>query len=278
MNLLFVVSHPDDESLWAGGLLHGFSRFHGVNLYVICVSGGDLNSPRSKEFKAAITIAGCKYGVVLDRPLRPALSPLPKVADSIKEGLDIIGLKVSDVNILISHPPYGDEHMHPHHIQTSKECYAWCLQNKIPFACFTCLPLPNCSLRSLLQNMNRLGALQLLNMAKCHYSLLNTIIQQFRPKPWLYPILYTQWLVDINIKKQMLECYRSIDLASHREGYAMFTSNVESLLFYDNQGVALIQSLIDRMDVPGCTNLFNENSNFKTRIKIVMKKLLSGAS
>lgn len=269
INLLFVVCHPDDEALWVGGLIHGLSKFSNVSVYVMCLSGQDEGSDRPMEFKAARDAAGYKAGVVLGSALRPANQPLPPVAPTVEEGLNMLGLKSAEVAVLITHSPFGEEHMHPHHIQASTELYEWTKRNQIPFGYFSCIPLPTCCLLPALKNMKRFGALQVLNYAWCKYGVLRRAIRWYEGKHWRYPYLYIQWLVDAAAKKEMLACYRSIDLALHEQAYAMFNNNVESLYLFDERGAKVFSQLLERMDVPGSPDYFSgtwTDAGFLTRV------------
>ena len=60
-------------------------------------------------------------------------------AKTVLKGLSILGLKINDIDLLITHSPFGDEHMNPHHIQASKELFEWTYAHKISFGFFSCL-------------------------------------------------------------------------------------------------------------------------------------------
>jgi LmbE family N-acetylglucosaminyl deacetylase len=255
-NILFVVCHPDDEALWAGGLIHGLSAFPNVDVNVICLSGQDEHSARPAEFAAAQAIAGYKKGVILGGALRPANQSLPPTGQAVSAGLEQLGLTVSDIGVLITHSPFGEEHMHPHHVQACLELHAWTAAQKIPFGYFSCLPLPTCRLQPSLKNMKRLGALQVLNYAHCKYSLLRRAIRWYEDRPYRYPHLYIQWLVDAPAKRAMLNCYRSIDLPLHEQVYAMFNNNVESLYLFDRRAAKVFDDLLKLMEVPGSPDYF----------------------
>ena len=64
-NIFFVVCHPDDESLWVGGLLNLLGEISFLNVFVICLSGKDTNSPRIKEFDEAIKFTSTVKGIVM---------------------------------------------------------------------------------------------------------------------------------------------------------------------------------------------------------------------
>lgn len=254
--VVFVVCHPDDEALWAGGLISCLAGIKSFDVHVICISGANDPSPRKIEFGKAQKICGYFSGTVVGDTLGPASNPIKSLRDKISDGLHDLKITCSDIDLLFTHSPYGDEHAHPHHIQACEELYAWAKKHKVPFGFFSCVPLPNSYLKPELRNMKRLGSLQLLNYAMCKYSLTRKLFRWIEKRPWRYPILYTQWLVDGKAKERMLNCYNSVGLDQHMKGYAMFTSNVESLYVFDQRGVDVIKDLIQLMETPGSEDLF----------------------
>lgn len=256
INLVFVVCHPDDEALWVGGLLHAFSQFDNIAVYVICLSGAGEQSLRETEFGAAKSVAGYRAGIVLGGALRSASQSLPPIADTVAEGIKKLDLQESEVDLLVTHSAFGEEHMHPHHIQSCQELFVWARNKNIPFGCFTCIPFPNANLSPILRNMKRMHALQPLNFAWSRYGVMRKLLRCFESQPWRYPLFYTQWLIDGEVKRNMLACYRSIDLAMHEKGYAMFTNNVESIYLYDQSGVDLFCGLLQKMKAPGAQDFF----------------------
>ena len=256
--ILVVVCHPDDEAIWFGGSLHALSKLVEVN--VICLSGRDVNSPREQEFEAARAISFYKKGVVLGYPLRKALQKLPFVPDTVEEGIRVLGKTISDIDLLVTHSPYGDEHHHPHHKQAYSELFAWTKKESISFAFFSMIPLPIGSNRSILRNFPRLGSFHVTCLARCEYGFRDFIAGfVLRGRGWM-PAYYAQWQTDIVVKRAMLNCYQSIGLEGHAENYAMFTSSVESLYFMNKRGFNFIASLIKGIEIPGVKDLFEQPS------------------
>ena len=259
VNLVFVVCHPDDESLWAGGLLHGLSRFDFVRTWVLCVSGEDPESVRAAEFGAALDVAGATGGVVLGGPLRGANDPLPDIAATTRGGLERLGLGVADVDLLVTHSPYGDEHLNPHHIQAYEQLLDWSRASGVPFGWFSVLLLPWLLHQPLLPGLRRHeGTFHLLSMARCVPTpglalRLRHRHMRARLRP---PRYHVQVAGDLAAKRRMLECYESIDLPAHEAGYGAFTTATESLYLMDAKGLAPLRRVFHAMATPGPPDLF----------------------
>lgn len=262
-NILFVVCHPDDEAFWAGGLIGGFSEFPFIKVYVICLSGMDQQSPREKEFFEAKNIAGYYKGIVAGGKLGPALVPLLDIPQTVVSSLMKMGLDIKDISLLITHSPFGDEHMHPHHVQTYQELYRWASKNSIPFGFFSCLPLDFLYHRSLLKDCKRHKELHLLSFARCKSTLIGKILAGIQP--FKCPKYYIQFLTDAEKKRKMLECYKSVDLEKHKNGYSMFTNNSEAFYVYDDRGLQPLRCIFEAMETPGPADLF---VNFSAKAKL----------
>lgn len=270
--IVVAVCHPDDEALWIGGLICALSKYKQIKVNVICLSGNDDNSPRKREFYNAKGIAGYHSGLVLGGKLRSANVPLEQVTSKLEDGLR--ALNIIDISLLITHSPYGEEHMHPHHRQVSHELYKWAKIKKVPFSYFSCLALPNTRHQSMLNNMKRSSNLQVINFSKCYVPIFKKIFFYISGNSILLPKYYIQFLTDMNIKAQMLASYKSIDLIMHAQGYAMFTNNCESLYILDKKGLRPFQYVMQQMEVPGPSDLFISTFGYKALIRKAAKKIL----
>lgn len=247
LNIVFAVCHPDDEVVWAGGLLCELARLPFLRIYVVCLSGSDPDSARLAEFEAARQAAGYTAGTVCGGKLRAALDPLPPPEETLVHGLAAIGLQPAQVDLLITHAPYGDEHRNPHHIQAHRALKAWCATHNIGFAHFACIALSGVSHRSLLKDLRQRGTLRLLQLAHC-------------TGPAGTPQYYVQFATDAAAKARLAQCYPSIGLAQHDKAYTMFSNPCEALYLQDNKALAPISVLMKSMAVPGPSPLLLERS------------------
>jgi LmbE family N-acetylglucosaminyl deacetylase len=260
--IVFAVCHPDDEALWVGGLISALSKSALASVSVVCLSGADRSSPRPSEFEAARVTAGYSAGVIIGGPLRSALEPLPDTGSSLEEGLRRLGIAATDVDLLVTHSPFGDEHKNPHHRQAHRELRDWARRRDVPFGFFSCLPIPLFTHTPLLTGMRRQDQLHLLNLSKCEASSstwkrrLDGSYRDY-PQP---PAFYLQFQTDPAAKKAMLDCYRSIDLPAHEAGYAAFNAFCESIYLMDARSLLAFESIIERMPYPGEHDLFDLGS------------------
>jgi LmbE family N-acetylglucosaminyl deacetylase len=251
---VFAVCHADDEALWAGALLHGLSQFPDVELDVICFSGGDV---RAAEFARAQEVAGYRGGVVLDLPLRPAPEPLPETGGLLEQGLEKVGRRADEIDLLVTHSPYGDEHLNPHHRQAFRELHSWSSRHEVPFGYFTTVSNPFVLHRSLLTDLRRHEKLHAMQFARCR----PTARGLFLTPGWralAFFRYFAQFLGDYDVKRRMLECYASVDLAAFEAGYAMYTSACESLYVQDERGGEVIRRILAAMSAPSPVDLFGQ--------------------
>lgn len=256
-NLLFVVCHPDDEAFWIGGLLSELVKVDFFNIYVVCLSGGNTNAIRAQEFLSATKIAGIKNVYISPEQLHVAKDPLPSIANTVHVGLRALSLEPSNLDIIITHPPFGDEHGHPHHKQAYRELHTWSKNNNIPFGYFSTFVIPYFNLQPTLTNMKRLGTLQLLNLSKCRNNIswvrriLSKSLKDFQTPSYLLQFLSSPWK-----KQAMLSCYPSIGLEKSAKGYCSFNNNCENLYLFGHKALVPFAKLIDIMETPGRPKLF----------------------
>jgi hypothetical protein len=270
--IVFVVCHPDDEALWVGGLISEISKYVDIEVTVICVSGKDADSPREAEFHTARQAAGYHKGIVLGGKLRKLLEVLPYIPQTTLDGLNKLGIEPGSIDLLVTHPPYGDEHMSPHHRQASRELYYWCKKMKIPFGYFSFLPMPSMEYATLLKNFKRKNNFFLLNFFKCRVPFFSGLLTRLIDGGYMFPGYYLQFLVSMQPKTEMLMSYQSINLEEHANGYAMFHSNCESLYVMNKKGLLPLRHIISQMDLPGPQNVFVEFSNKRIMLSKIYRK------
>jgi LmbE family N-acetylglucosaminyl deacetylase len=260
--IVFAVCHPDDEALWIGGLLCELARLPFIRAHVVCLSGKDPHSPRMQEFDAAQKAAGYSSGVVLGGPLRPAPEPLPDTSRTLAQGLEQLAIKRNGIDLLVTHSPYGDEHKHPHHVQTHRELKSWCEAEGVPFGFFSCIPIPSVPHMPLLTELRRRGSLHLLNLCQCTANPDANRRRDLRGASSHrdHSKYFIQFLTDPVAKAKMLACYPSIGLAQHEQGYAMFTSACEALYLADDRALAPWRAIIDALDIPGAPELMKKDA------------------
>jgi LmbE family N-acetylglucosaminyl deacetylase len=257
--VVFFVCHPDDEALWVGGLVSGLGRF-GVEVSVICASGGGQGSVRAAEFQSAREVAGYKRGLVLGGPLRAANEPLPPLALTLEAGLTQLGIDPSEVALLVTHSPYGDEHRHPHHKQAYQELKQWAQGSRVPFGFFSCMPLPWLQHQPIAASLRRAHGLSLIGVFECRPAVQSAAMIDGggRTTSEESPRYYFQFDIDVPAKARMLARYPSIDLEKHATGYVMFGASFEALYVFDEKGAAVLFDLYRQMDHSGVDDLFAE--------------------
>ena len=259
-NIVFGVCHPDDEVLWAGGLLCELARLEKFRTYVICLSGLDETSPRMAEFESAKRTAGYTAGVIRGGKLRGANDPLPPTPITLADGLMELKLQPEDIDLLITHAPFGDEHCNPHHVQAHRELKTWCAARAIGFAHFACIQLPGIAHKSMLSDLRRRGTLRLLQLTRCTGR--------------RAPRYYVQFMTDISAKIRLVQCYQSIGQSEHDDGYTMFSNPCEALYLQDERALRPIMALIESMRVPGATPLVRAKSFTRGALSRLRRLLL----
>jgi LmbE family N-acetylglucosaminyl deacetylase len=132
--VMVVVAHPDDESIWVGGTLLRM-RDAGIHLVIVCATGKS-NPIRAPEFLAACNRLNATPFLLDHEDGRT--SP---ISEDFQEDLFEIKRKVaaasSDILCVLTHPPHGDEHRHPQHLDCFSLVKSWARQNNLPFGVFS---------------------------------------------------------------------------------------------------------------------------------------------
>lgn len=116
-NLLVVIAHPDDESMFFGPLISSFTN--SINkLYILCLSNGDENGlglTRQEEFEKAVKVFKAipiqiKSKYLLD-------GPKEKWDTDLIHNLITDAVKIYRIHTVVSFDSYGVSG-HPNHIST----------------------------------------------------------------------------------------------------------------------------------------------------------------
>jgi LmbE family N-acetylglucosaminyl deacetylase len=112
LNAAMIVAHPDDETLWAGGLL--LTRPDWIWTIAALCRGDDLD--RAPKFTRVLEMFGSKgnIGAMDDGPDQIPLSPTV-VQDTIMRLLD-----ERTYDIILTHSPFGEYTRHRRHEETGR--------------------------------------------------------------------------------------------------------------------------------------------------------------
>ena len=244
--ILFVVAHPDDESLWAGGTLAGLSKFEHTETYVMCITGRE-DEYRCDEFKKAMAIARPSGHAIMghDLPKKGGIA-LEEIPTFFYQGLLELGLEINDIDLIITHPHYGDEHTHMNHMQLFHAMRAITAQHQVPFACFSFMPMPYVKLCPILPDARRDKGLHLITIAKCELEA-HKLTERLSATP---PRFFVQLKVEAETKKSMLNCYESINIEQHQKGYSAWDSYLENFYIFDEKGLKPFIDLYNSMNRP----------------------------
>jgi LmbE family N-acetylglucosaminyl deacetylase len=128
---LLVVAHPDDETIFFGGLLQ---REKGP-WKVICVTDGNADgrgAERAEEFQAATRLLGVKETLHWNYPdLFPNRLPVPEITDRLST--------LPEPKEVYTHGPMG-EYGHPHHQDVSLAVHRAFPKLKVFAPAWNCLP------------------------------------------------------------------------------------------------------------------------------------------
>lgn len=245
-NIIAIVAHPDDESLWIGGTLAGLSRSGVCHVYIVCMTG--KNDPlRSVEFVRAMQYINPENYMLADQaiPKRWGID-IENIEDNIERSLHKFGLKDGEIDLLITHSFYGDEHQHPNHKQLFRDVKKFASERQISFAFFSFMPVSKVMLNPILTDAKRGFGLHLVCVAEC-------IVGEQLSMPGLVeqpPSYFFQFKVDHELKHKMLGCYESINIEQHRAAYSAWDSDMESIYVTDKNGFDCFMSVYQQMNRP----------------------------
>lgn len=111
-NVAVIVAHPDDETLWAGGILLSHP---GWNVFVLSLCRAS-DHDRAPKFARALKVLNAKgtMGDVDDGPLQQSLDE-----EDVQE-LIVDLLPVRQYDLVITHHPRGEYTRHLRHEETGK--------------------------------------------------------------------------------------------------------------------------------------------------------------
>lgn len=108
MKRLLVVAHPDDETIFFGGLIQSLKD---LPWHVICVTDGNADGrgkERAREFEQATKLLGVKSSEIWTYPDKfPDRLPVDEIAQKLLD-------KKLPIKEIYTHGPMG-EYGHPHH-------------------------------------------------------------------------------------------------------------------------------------------------------------------
>jgi hypothetical protein len=114
-----------------------------------------------------------------------------------------------------------------------------------------------------LKDLRRHGNLRLLQLARCSGSA-------------GAPAYYIQFVSDPAAKLRMAQCYISIGLAKHEEGYTMFSNPCEALYLQDDRALNAFAGLTSAMSSPGPSPLVKTRTPFSRaagKLRRLMQKV-----
>lgn len=221
-NILFVVSHPDDEALWCGGLINELNRTKDINAYVLALWGCQHDKPMESGRVDAFleSTKHCKGSYVFENG--------PKnLNQALSIGLARLELTTS-VDLVITHSPDGDEHSHRHHIALFSFLRDWCDNLNIPFGFFSYY-MRKGEYSTITNDIWRKNGLHLVNYSKYGSG------------------VYLGFTVDQAEKLRMFQNYTMINQREHINGYRALTSGYEGY-YVDERGILALEPLLSTMD------------------------------
>lgn len=219
-SLLVIVAHPDDESIWFGGILKRLCDRYRLHILSVTHAGDVV---RETEFARACGLLeaiphmfDCRDG---GNVKLPALGPK---LDAFLTGK---GLSHETVACVITHSPAGEEHSHPQHIQLHWQVAAWAGSRNMEFGFFASHP----GISALSPLFSREISARSILYADSRKSLLRDGFN-FSRALWFYRYLQPlKVAIDGDFKRNLLALYDAQSL----RGYAAYYSPFEYLFTSD---------------------------------------------
>ncbi|HUH47073.1 MAG TPA: PIG-L family deacetylase [Arenibacter sp.] len=106
-NIAVIIAHPDDETLWCGGIM---LMYPDNNWFIACLCRGS-DPDRAPKFEKVLSVYGAK-GKMGDLEDGPEQLPLDR--EVVKEAILEL-LPTSDLDLVITHNPFGEYTRHLRH-------------------------------------------------------------------------------------------------------------------------------------------------------------------
>lgn len=122
-NVCVIVAHPDDETLWAGGMILLHPRWQ-CFIFTLCRA---FDPDRAPKFKKALTYLGAS-GAMADMDDGPEQHPLSRyeMQQAILKGID-----PPVYDLIITHGPKGEYTRHLRHEEVSQAVFELVQSGKI---------------------------------------------------------------------------------------------------------------------------------------------------
>ena len=243
--ILVITAHPDDEIIWFGSTLYELNKLKDINISIICLWGileppGSMQSvmkgykdiDRKDQFNNVCHNMGIeKYFAITDVD--------SKVYKGINQKYDNIlhefnkakkKINIKNIDMIITHSFYGDEHKHIGHKITSNFSKIYCNNNKIPYSFFSILQLPELNHKSILKNTYRKDQLHILNFSKCSNDL-----------------FYIQFQGNLTKKIELFNLYKAVNVDEHIRKICGSTIICEGL-YFEKKAKPIFDFIIEKMN------------------------------
>ncbi|MCB9227986.1 MAG: PIG-L family deacetylase [Deltaproteobacteria bacterium] len=271
--VLLIVAHPDDEVIWALGWVSCFQDM-GYTVCCLCLSGQDSLSPREQEFARASESMGIR-GLVLGTPLLHAETLHTDLVKKTEEGIRRLAIKKESLRMVVTHSPYGDEHLHPHHMQIFREVRKFTRKAAIPFAFVSQIlpPVYKFVPRSspFLIRFQRTSIIGVLNCSFRYMYYAYYYSRKTRHFPFFSKYVAMLSYSSEEKRKTLRDCYPSIDPDMHIDGYHSLSSNLE-YLFFDDDHFRRELERSDRQGIDG-HSLFEEMTIFSRAVRKLIQRM-----